>query len=125
MDKMKRTEDKTKDTVDLRKVPRSERPKPSTGQSAESRPLAWGDLSDDERAVIMLLDGTPDNSGLARPRMTRSIEYLADGLEGDGARLRARNALRRPVSCGWVERVQRARYQISELGRSLFIAARS
>ena len=116
MAKSKRTKDKTV-AVDLRKVPRDKRPKPSTGQSAEARALPWDSLSEDEKEIIKLLDGPVSRSDAPRPRVVRSIEYLAEGLEGDNARLRARNALRRPVSCGWVDRAGRARYQISALGR--------
>lgn len=106
--------DKFKD-VDLRKVPRDKRPKPTSGQSAPERELPWDSLSNDEREVIKML-----NSPGHGPRKVRSIEYLADGIEGDNPRLQARNGLRRPVSCGWVDRVERAQYQISEKGRKRY-----
>jgi hypothetical protein len=114
---------KDKESVDLRKVPRDKRPKPTTGQSAEAHALPWDALSGDERVIIKLLDGD-HKAASPRPRTVRSIEYLAEGLEGDAARLRARNALRRPVACGWVDRAARARYQISELGRRRLAAER-
>lgn len=103
--------------VDLRTLPRDKRPKPSTGQSAAARELAWDAMSADEKEIVKML-----NSPGHGERKVRSIEYLADGLEGDNPRLQARNALRRPVACGWVDRVERAQYQISVNGRRRYQA---
>lgn len=100
------------ENVDLRKVPRDKRPKPSTGQSAPARDLAWDSMSADEKEVVKLL-----NSPGHGERKVRTIEYLADGIEGDNPRLQARNALRRVVACGWVDKADRAQYQISTNGR--------
>jgi hypothetical protein len=100
------------DNVDLRKVPRDKRPKPCTGQSAASRELPWDSMSSDEQSIIKMLHSPGHGE-----RKLRSIEYLADGLEGDNPRLQTRNALRRPVSCGWVDHAERATYQISVNGR--------
>lgn len=107
----KKIKAKTEDKVDLRRLPRDKRPKPTTGQSAPTRKLEWDALNQYERAVIDLLHG-----GGGR-RVPRNVAYLADGIDAENARLVARNALRRPVSCGWIERVGRAQYMISELGR--------
>lgn len=109
--KKKMAKDKFKD-VDLRKVPRDKRPKPTSGQSASARDLPWEALNSDEKEIVKLL-----NSPGHGERKVRSIEYLADGLEGDNPRLQARNALRRIVACGWVDRADRAQYQISVNGR--------
>jgi len=100
------------ENVDLRKAPHDKRPKPSTGQSAAARELPWDSMSHDEQSVVKML-----NSPGYGERKLRTIEYLADGLEGDNPRLQSRNALRRPVSCGWVEKAERATYQISVNGR--------
>jgi hypothetical protein len=111
MAKQKKTK---KAKVDLRRLPRDERPKPSTGQSAPARQIAWDAFNAHERAVVKLLDG-----GGGR-RVPRRVEYLADGIDADNPRLAARNALRRPVSSGWVDRVDSATYVISELGRQRY-----
>lgn len=110
---MAKTKKKDKfEGVDLRKVPRDKRPKPTTGQSAAKRDLPWESLSPDEKEVVKML-----NSPGHGPRTVRSIEYLADGIEGDNPRLQARNALRRLVACDWVDRAERAQYQVSVNGR--------
>lgn len=97
--------------VDLRKVPKDKRPKPTSGQSADERQLPYEDLNEDEREVVRLLNG---KNGV---RHVRSIEYLAEAFSGDNPKLQVRNALRRAVSCGWVDRCARGQYQISEKGR--------
>lgn len=102
---------KSSKNVDLRKVPKDKRPKPSTGQSADERALPYEVLNDDEREIVRMLNG---KNGA---RHVRSIEFLSEGLSGDNPRLQARNALRRTVACGWVDRVSRGQYQISEKGR--------
>lgn len=110
----KRKKDKY-DGVDLRKLPRDKRPKPTSGQSADKRSLPWDALNGDEREVVKML-----NSPGHGDRHVRSVEFLADGLEGDNPRLQARNALRRLVSCDWVDRSGRAQYQISKNGRARY-----
>lgn len=111
---MAKKKDKFED-VDLRKVPRDKRPKPSTGQSAPARPLPWDSLNTTEKEVVKML-----NSPGHGERVVRSVEYLADGIEGDNPRLMARNALRRLVACDWVEKADRAMYQISKNGRARY-----
>lgn len=106
------------ENVDLRTLPKDKRPKPSSGQSAPERELPYESLSDDEKEVIKLLDGPGHGH-----RQVRSIEWLADGFDGDNPKLRVRNALRRPVSCGWVDWVARGQYQISEKGRKRYARA--
>lgn len=96
---------------DLRKLPKDRRPKPTTGQSAKSRELSYEDLSADEAEVVGALDGK------AGKRLVQPIAFLSDLFDGDDPKLRTRNALRRPVSCGWVDNVGRGLYQISEKGR--------
>jgi len=98
---------------DLRKVPKDKRPKPTTGQSAATRDLSYDLLSDDEKALVKALDGR-SHSG---KREQRTIAWLARLFGGDDPKLQTRNALRRPVSCGWVDNVGRGLYQISEKGR--------
>ena len=102
-----------KDFVDRRRLAGSARPKPTTGQSAPARELAWDQLGQDERDVLIALDGGKKRG----ERHVRSIAFLADALEGEEPRLRARNALRRPVSSRLVARVSRGHYQITEAGR--------
>lgn len=97
--------------VDLRKLPLDKRPTPTTGQSADERELPVESLNDDETEVVRMLNGGKKGSG---SRETRSVEWLSDGLD---SKLAVRNALRRLVSCGWVERVDRGQYRISEKGR--------
>jgi hypothetical protein len=98
---------------DLRKLPKDKRPKPTTGQSAASRELSYEDLSEDEAEVVKALDGRAG----AGKRHVRPIAFLAELFGGDDPKLQTRNALRRPVSCGWVDNVGRGAYQISEKGR--------
>lgn len=100
------------ENVDLRKLPKDKRPKPSSGQSAEERELPFTALSDAEKDVIKMLDGNGHGH-----RVVRSIEFLADGFGGDNPKLQVRNALRRLVSCGWVDWASRGQYQINEKGR--------
>lgn len=98
--------------VDLRKLPKDERPKPTTGQSAPERKISWEDLSADEQTVIKLLNDKGEGK-----RVARSVEYLADAFGGDNPKLTVRNSLRRPVPSGWVDREGRGLYSISEKGR--------
>lgn len=119
MSKKKKPKKDKFENVDLRKVPKDKRPKPTTGQSAPKKELPWDSLSSDEKAIIKML-----NSPGHGERKVRTIEYLADGLEGDNPRLQARNALRRPVACDWVDKVERAQYQISKNGRARYERAR-
>jgi len=101
--------EKTK--TDLRTLPKDKRPKPSSGQSAPERALPYEALSDAERLIVKTLN----NRG--QKRTERSVEYLAELMDGDDAKLQVRNALRRPVACGWVENIARGMYRISEKGR--------
>jgi hypothetical protein len=98
--------------VDLRKVPKEKRPKPSTGQSAKERDLPYDDLNGDEQSLVKLLDGKSGG-----PRIVRTVEFMSEAMDGDNPKLQTRNALRRLVSCGWVDNVGRGQYQISEKGR--------
>ena len=98
-------------TADLRKLPKDKRPKPTTGQSAKARDLPYEALSESERDIVRALNGRGPK------RVVRSVEFLADLMDGDDPKLQARNALRRPVACGWIENVGRGAYQISEKGR--------
>jgi len=102
---------RNKQQTDLRKVPKAKRGKPTTGQSADERALPYESLNDDEREIVRMLNG---RNGV---RHARSVEFLAEGIEGDNPRLKVRNALRRIVSCGWVDHIARGQYQISEKGR--------
>jgi hypothetical protein len=93
--------------LDGRKIPKDKRPKPSTGQSAEPRDLPYEALNQSEREIIRMLkskDGYP----------VRTIEYLAEAFD---SKLEVRNALRRPVSCGWIDNVGRGQYKLSDKGR--------
>jgi hypothetical protein len=99
--------------TDLRKVPKDKRGKPTTGQSADEQPLPYEVLNDDEREIVRMLNGR-NGDGV---RHVRSIEFLAEGIDGSNPRLQVRNALRRTVACGWVDHVSRGQYQISGKGR--------
>ncbi len=103
-----------KQETDLRKLPRDKRPKPTSGQHAEERDLALDDMNDDEQEVIKLLNAKGEGR-----REARNVAYLAEGIDDDDAetKLRVRNAMRRLVSCGWVDRADRGSYMISERGR--------
>jgi hypothetical protein len=96
--------------IDLRKIPKDKRPKPTTGQSAEERDLPYDSLNDDEREVVRMLYGR----GGKHP--ARKIDFLSEGLEGDNPKLQARNAMRRLVACGWAARVDRGEYKLTDRG---------
>ena len=98
--------------VDRRTLFKLDRGKPSTGQSAPARDLRWDALTEGEQAIVEVLDGKGQGA-----RSPRSIEYLSELFDGDSAKLQARNALRRIVVSGWVDRCERGSYQISERGR--------
>lgn len=99
-------------SVDLRTLPKDKRPKPTTGQSAAERELPYEELSTTEKELVEALDGKGKGE-----RITRSVEWLADLVDGKNAKLQVRNALRRPVACGWVEWVERGQYRITDKGR--------
>jgi len=102
----------SKKNMDGRKIPKAKRPKPSTGQSAPERDLPWENLSEGEQAIVKALNGKGEG-----PRNPRSVEYLSEFFEGRNPKLQVRNALRRIVSCGWVDNIDRGMYQITERGR--------
>lgn len=113
----------TQKQTDLRKLPKDKRPDPTTGQSAPERELAYDAFNEDEEDMIKLLDGKKSEG----PRETRSVAYLAESVDDDDdrAKLRVRNAMRRLVQGGWVERVDRGKYRISEKGRKRMQRARA
>jgi hypothetical protein len=102
--------------TDLRKLPKDKRPKPSSGQSAPEREIPWNELNEDEGVLVQML-AAEDR------RAPRSVEWLAEAFDDSGkheynhAKLRARNAVRRLVQGGWVERVERGTYQLTESGK--------
>lgn len=106
---------KPKGFVDRRRLVGKDRVRPTTGQSAAGVDLSWDKMGEDERQVMIALDGGSKRG----PRLIRSIAFLADALEGDQPRLRARNALRRPVAAKLVERTSRGHYRLAESGRKL------
>ncbi len=98
---------KKNDKQDLRKLPKDKRPKPTSGQSAPERQLHFDELSDAEKDIVKML---------GRKRVARTVEYLADAFDGDNPKLQVRNALRRIVCAGWVDRIGRGQYQLSKNG---------
>lgn len=108
------------ENVDLRKVPKDKRPKPSTGQSAPARTLAWDELNADERAIVKAL-----NSPGHGERRERTVEWLSELFDTDNPKLTARNAIRRLIPSDWLEKTKRAVYQISKNGRARYERAHS
>ena len=104
---------KNYENIDIRTLPRDKRPKPTTGQSAPEREMPWDALNGDEQEIVKLLNGK------GGARAVRTISYLAEGLDDDDAptKLRIRNALRRVVTGGWAEAVERGTYRVTERGR--------
>lgn len=110
---------KMSEDVDLRTLPKDDRPKPTTGQSGPERELPFDELNSDEKLVVRVLND--DGEGT---RQSMPVSELSDALiktepdEAQGhAKLLVRNAMRRLVQGGWVEWVDRGRYRITEKGR--------
>ena len=84
----------------------------------EPLPVAWGEFTAKEQSIIMAIYST----GVGRPP-TRSLEQLQecfpDAPDSTHANSWARNSLRRPVACGWVERAGRGCYRLSVAARAL------
>jgi hypothetical protein len=104
--------------ADLRKLPKSDRPKPSTGQSGPERELPYEELNQDEKLVVVTLDDDGEGLRQAMPVADLASTILSKENEKEArAKLRIRNAMRRLVTGGWVENTDRGRYKISEKGR--------
>jgi hypothetical protein len=110
---------KTRAESDLRKMPKDERPPPTTGQSGPEVEVPYDELNSTELLLVGLLDDGGDGQ-----RASFSVESMGEAImekdrdeSAPRAKLLARNALRRLVCGGWVERVERARYRITEKGR--------
>lgn len=108
--------------VDLRTLPADKRPKPTSGQSREEFTLEVDALSAMEAKVIKAVNGS--GKGV---REVLSVDDMAKATKLDA--LQVRNALRRLVPSGWVERVDeiltddgetkavRGHYRLAERGR--------
>jgi len=111
-----------KKEVDLRSLPKAERPKPKSGQSAAPFTLPAEDLTADESKLVGALNGK--GTGL---RAVLNVTGLSKSTKMTN--LTVRNTLRRLVPSGWVERVEevltddgevqaaRGHYRVSERGR--------
>ena len=123
-----KTKTKPKKDVDLRTLPKEERPPPSTGQSAPERTLAFDDLSSWEVKLISALDKPGKGA-----RQVRGIPALAKATRMTA--LEARNTVRRLVPANWIERVATSindegeeikvlgHYRITDSGRKRLRAA--
>jgi len=124
----KTKKEETQEVVDLRKLPRDERPEPCTGQSAPPRTISFDELTKYEVKLVQTLDAP--GSGL---RQSRGIAELSKSLRLTP--LAVRNTIRRLVPSKWVERVEttindegeeipvRGFYRITESGRKRLHAA--
>jgi hypothetical protein len=119
---------KEEEAVDLRKLPRDERPEPTTGQSAPARTISFDELTKYEVKLIQALNAP--GSGV---RQSRGVADLAKSMRLTP--LEVRNTIRRLVPSKWVERVAstindegeevavRGHYRITESGRKRLAAA--
>ncbi len=98
------------------------KPKPTTGQHARYRDIPFAKLNTIERRVVELLARYSNGR-----RSSDKICALAGCITGPSARtkLRVRNALRRLVACAWVERVGRATYRVTVIGRRRYLKVRA
>lgn len=117
------TKNKTKsEDVDLRTLPKDERPKPTSGQSRAEFALPKEELTKYEMKIIEALNGK--GKGL---RETIPVLDLSKATRM--TKLEVRNTIRRLVPSTWVERVDevltddgdvkkvRGHYRITERGR--------
>lgn len=105
--------------TDLRKLPKDERPTPTTGQSAPEREMPYDDLNSDEKLVVAALDDDGEGVRQAMPVSDLALRVIENDHNENGtrAKLRVRNSMRRLVTGGWVERADRGRYRVTERGR--------
>jgi hypothetical protein len=89
---------KKEDAVDLRTLPKDERPKPTSGQSAEAFTLPFDSLSKYELKVVSVLN--QPGAGL---REVKPVSAVAKTTRLTP--LQVRNAMRRLVPSKWIERV--------------------
>src|SRR5512146_731936 len=118
---MATTRPKRLEGVDLRRLPRAKRPRPTTGQSAPARQLAWEDLRTDEPFVVRsmaLLQRPLEGAGAGAvgvAQLAARLRALVDPEEWPTrAKLRVRNAIRRLVQGGWLERVAAGTYRLPQ-----------
>ena len=105
---MAKKTDKTssKKTTDLRKVPRAERPAPTTGQSGSKLTLAWDELNKDEQKVVRALaDATLSIADIAKTAKLKKLQV--------------RNGLRRPVRATYVRSTDRGVYTATAYGMKM------
>ena len=110
------------ENTDLRRLPKEQRPDPTTGQSGPIMELPHASLNKHEAKVVAALDG--DGAG---PRGTVSVDDLATKTKL--SKLQVRNAMRRLVRGRWAERAAsvltdageekeaRGHYRITDAGR--------
>jgi hypothetical protein len=108
--KKKKTKAEKTAEMDLRTLPKDERPKPTTGQSGKPIELSWEQMNRDEQRLIV------------RMRKHKGAMGIADLSEGkafgsNNPKLRVRNALRRTVRGGWIESAGRGQYKLTQSGR--------
>lgn len=98
----------------------SEKKLPTTGQSAPPRDdLAFEVLNPKERKVFIFLNGTGKGK-----RAVKALTEMASACFGNKKKAQAnswiRNSLRRLVVGGWVEKVERGAYRVTEKGRKRY-----
>ena len=117
--------------VDIRTLPKAERPKPSTGQSGPEVEVPYEDLSSRKAYIVRRLNGTGTGTREVVPVKALVEVYIKEiDTEEDPVRaaLLIRNDMRALVTSGWVERVDekvvdeqtikvRGHYRITERGR--------
>lgn len=116
------------ENVDIRTLPKDQRPKPTSGQSAEAFTLGFDDLTKFEAKVIKVVNGEGKGT---RPVM--NIEAISKQVRL--SKLATRNTIRRLVPSNWLERVEdsidddgnpikvRGHYRITKGGRERVSAA--
>ena len=98
-----------KKDVDLRTLPRAERPAPTSGQSGTPLDLAWTELNKDEQRVMRSLLAAGDGVAVKINGLAKSARSLTT--------LKVRNALRRLVRSSLVSNVDRGLYKLTAKGK--------
>jgi len=96
--------------------------KPVTGQSGPLVEVPYGKLNDKEQQVVKLLNGK--GKGARNPLTIAELagkcfskKAKVSAKNDDQANSWTRNSLRRLVCAGWVEKVERGSYKITDRGR--------
>jgi hypothetical protein len=87
-------------------------------QSGDAIELPIAEMNKDE---LKLVKHMYSKSGERKPYSIKDLKAVVGGK----TTLRVRNALRRPVRGGWLEKVDRGQYRLTEKGRKRGIGAQS